>query len=337
MKAILGALVGDAAGAYYEFYQDEITPEMATKAMKMPGGGYHRIGPGQITDDGELTLALWQAIRSSDPKQGLPTKYVIKAYSDWYNSFPFDIGRTCSLAFGLCTDLVKSLSMNDISKEDIHLPCRRINKFNSYSEANGALMRASAIATWIAKDDEIPAHIGALAAMEDATLSHPKNICQEINAIYVFTLINLLRGISPQEALKYTNEFIEMNDISDKVKHWYFTESLDIEPYNMRDLSGHIRWAFILAFYFLRHPEITYEEAIQKTIMKGGDTDTNAAIVGGLVACYHTIPEYMLQPVLQFDCTIPSDFTTQRIKRPSEYSVKAVLADSLWVVLENNK
>ena len=57
-RAIWGALVGDACGATLEFYDDEITEEIARRAMTMPGGGSLRVGCGQITDDGELTLAL---------------------------------------------------------------------------------------------------------------------------------------------------------------------------------------------------------------------------------------------------------------------------------------
>jgi hypothetical protein len=55
--------------------------------------------------------------------------------------------------------------------------------------------------------------------------------------------------------------------------------------------------------------------------MKGGDTDTNAAIVGGIVGAYQKIPEYMLRPVLDFDCTIDG----RHHIRPAEYSVKKVI------------
>ncbi len=77
-----------------------------------------------------------------------------------------------------------------------------------------------------------------------------------------------------------------------------------------------------MAIYFLRHPEIGYEEAIKITLIKGGDTDTNAAIVGGIVGSYQSIPEYMLRPVLDFDCTVEG---LRHHKRPAEYSVKKVI------------
>ena len=105
MKSILGALVGDAAGATLEFYRNPITEETALRAMKMPGGGHFRVGSGQITDDGELTLTLYQSLKSSSTPPSLLS--IAKGYSDWYYSCPFDIGRTCSFAFGTYSDLFK--------------------------------------------------------------------------------------------------------------------------------------------------------------------------------------------------------------------------------------
>jgi ADP-ribosylglycohydrolase len=72
--------------------------------------------------------------------------------------------------------------------------------------------------------------------------------------------------------------------------------------------------------HFLRNSKIGYEEAIRTTLLKGGDSDTNACIVGGLVACYHPIPAYMWKPVLNFDCTV------EEHKRPALYSLKKYVA-----------
>ena len=320
---ILGACVGDAAGATLEGRRQAFTEEVVLNAMKMPGGGPLYVGPGQITDDGELTLALWKAIKNYNPKDGFPILSIMKTYANWYDSFPFDIGQTCSFAFEAISDLFKAVK--SINEDDIYTLKWLIYNLNRESEANGALMRATSLATWIAKYEDIDPFIGAEMAMEDATLSHPSEACKEVNAIYVYTLINLLREISPPDALKYTNEFIKMNEFSEKVRHWYFEESFDISKMDCTIQAGHVRWGFVMSFYFLRNPEITYEEAIKITLLKGGDTDTNAAIVGGLVGAYHIIPEYMLNPVLDFDCITVSE---KHHTRPIEYSVKNVLKNS---------
>lgn len=55
--ALLGALIGDAAGAALEF-KERVTEPQLQAALGMNGGGPFRTAPGQVTDDGELALSL---------------------------------------------------------------------------------------------------------------------------------------------------------------------------------------------------------------------------------------------------------------------------------------
>jgi hypothetical protein len=130
--------------------------------------------------------------------------------------------------------------------------------------------------------------------------------------------VHLLRGVPPLAVLEYTNEFVVLNDFSPEVKGWFFNESQEMDTLSCTTQIGHVRWGFVMAFYFLRHPSIPYEEALRIVLSKGGDTDTNACIVGGLVSTYQPIPHTLLDPVLAFDCT------SQGNRRPITYSVKAV-------------
>lgn len=58
---VIGAWLGDAIGAVLEF--QGIPDESAIQnAFNLPGGGLHHVGPGQITDDGELTCCLLQGL-----------------------------------------------------------------------------------------------------------------------------------------------------------------------------------------------------------------------------------------------------------------------------------
>ncbi len=71
--------------------------------------------------------------------------------------------------------------------------------------------------------------------------------------------------------------------------------------------------AFILSFYYLlRYDKKNvsdsefYFNAIRETIRLGGDTDTNACIVGGMIGAligYHQIPQHMIEKIINFDCT----------------------------------
>jgi ADP-ribosylglycohydrolase len=62
-----------------------------------------------------------------------------------------------------------------------------------------------------------------------------------------------------------------------------------------------VRYAFTYAFYYLAQ-ESRFEDAIYRTLLEGGDTDTNACIVGGLVGAYWgvgSLPNYSLSKVLK--------------------------------------
>jgi ADP-ribosylglycohydrolase len=68
----------------------------------MPGGGYHSVAPGQVTDDSEMMMSLmWAYIESNEAVEGqedekkirkLDLEKVGDRYARWYSSDPFDIG-----------------------------------------------------------------------------------------------------------------------------------------------------------------------------------------------------------------------------------------------------
>ncbi len=65
----------------------------------------------------------------------------------------------------------------------------------------------------------------------------------------------------------------------------------------------------------------SYTDAICDVLAKGGDTDTNAAIVGGLIGALHganAVPEEMKAPVLARDVNSPG------IPRPEFLTTKAL-------------
>ena len=141
------------------------------------------------------------------------------------------------------------------------------------------------------------------AARHDANLSHPNIICQEANAAYVVAIAYLIkchkitrttRGDAIEVALHYCR--------SKEVCSWVTC----IDPINTvskemtRENIGWVKWGIILAFHHLISCTI-YEDAIRETCRMGGDTDTNACIVGGLVGAtikMTDIPSTWLNKVL---------------------------------------
>lgn len=327
--ALLGAFVGDAAGATLEFVGDDITTEMAVKAMHMPGGGVLKVGPGQITDDSELALALAHALCDGNPSSGLPLDKIARNYCDWLHSNPFDVGNTCRRAFHVADKNGKFKGM-----EKVPLHCYMMQNaaiMNEPMESNGSLMRIVPLAIWSAgQTNRVIAH----NARMDAMLSHPNRVCQDCNALYCIAIAYLIQNPGDARgALETVEEFMQLNYVHPTVVEWYEECKKDISDLDCTYCMGHVKYGFILAFHFL-HNQASFEEAIRMTLEKGGDTDTNAAIVGGMMGALHGvagIPSYMTSPVESFDCTVKHPMGYVRSVRYSTKMTKEIVENLLQV------
>ena len=101
----------------------------------MPGGGAHKVGSGQITDDGELTMCLLHAL--CEGKGKVKQKEIARFYAQWIKSKPFDIGNTCR----------KSLFKADPKNPNASIIKKEALKSKT-SQSNGALMRVSPMAVF---------------------------------------------------------------------------------------------------------------------------------------------------------------------------------------------
>lgn len=303
--SILGGWCADAAGATLEFCYKEITEQMVETAMRMPGGGAIGVAPGQITDDSELEIAILNGLVKSKklgyPQCQYPLELVAEEYIYWFNSFPFDIGTTCSNAFS------GALNWRDMMRNSL--------KLKNHSQANGALMRAGIIGVWArsCSDDKI-FEFGKL----DAQLSHCSEVCQEVNGLYCLIIAKIINGIPVNEILNT----IEKRISNGEIREW-FEQANSLANINCKKNIGYCKHGFQLVIYFLQNPT-SYSQAIKTTLLKGGDTDTNAkivgSVVGGLVG-FDEIPDYMLRPVINFDCVN----TDVGHPRPKKYNVSKAI------------
>lgn len=292
--SIAGACIGDAAGSVLEFIRRMPTEADVDWALTFPGDSARQLISGQLTDDGELTLALYAALKDSEKSPGessFDVLAIMQRYVAWWNSSPIDCGSACYGAFHVAARYLDG----HLKTFDDYL--YDVGKLNHGSQANGALMRATAIAAWASAAPGIAADEVALMACADAQLSHPNPVCQDCNAVYVFACVQLLRGLSPSDCWAAVKKYAE-NEVQSKAVRRWVTESRDITELDASRAVGHVRWGFTMALYFLQNPQIGFEEALRIVLRKGGDTDTNAAIVCGLVGCYQPIPSRLLDPVL---------------------------------------
>ena len=290
--ALLGALIGDAVGATLEFLGGPPTPDEIEHALTLPGGGVLSVAYGQITDDGELTLALARALVDS---HYYPMETVASNYQRWLQSSPFDVGNATQMA----------MDCKRCAPAPVHIQMQaNALAHNRESKANGALMRSSPLGIWSARLDEGEA---VEAALSDAGLTHPNPACQWANAAYVCALRHLVlfpgdaRG-AYQAALRALAMDLTASAGSIEVRTWLEDAQAGRLP-SCHPMAGFVRIGFTHAFFHLLE-ESTFENALRATLAGGGDTDTNACIVGALVGALHGIdgiPTSMVEGVLHCD------------------------------------
>jgi len=286
--AILGALVGDAAGATLEFLPQTPIRSQVKQAMAMVGGGCWRTAPGQITDDGEMAICLMHALAGED---SFSIELVAKSYLRWYQSMPFDIGRTTS------TGLSGGLRQPE---RPIHRGMwKAAEQYNRGSKANGALMRIAPLGVWgwrLTEEDLVE------AACQDNRLTHLNLTCQHSSAVYCLAIRHLMHH--PQDAdgaFKTAKEWARTLGNRD-VQEWLSLAERN-EDVGYAPSIGFVKYGFVHAFRHLKN-KTSYINAIFETLIGGGDTDTNACIVGGLVGAYNGeegIPGPMKEAILQCD------------------------------------
>ena len=294
LGAVLGALVGDASGAVLEFFAGAITSADVEHALTLPGGGTWRVAPGQITDDGELTMSLLNALLESPET---PRAAAARHYARWASSDPFDIGITTRRSLG-CLAVSAWAERGRAAGVEVAMT-EAARELCMASKANGSLMRATPLAVWGAARSE---EALIAAAQADARLSHPNPACVDAGVAYLLAIASLVRtpGDAPR-ALGVARAWAATN-ACEEVRGWLDeAEAGVIVPYAPQD--GFVRIAFTHAF---RHLGLgtPYVDALRETLAGGGDTDTNACIIGGLVGARwgaRSIPEPMKATVLGCD------------------------------------
>lgn len=277
---IWGSLIGDALGTRYEFLSEREAivavdgDKENNTVLPMLGGGPFGLKPGQITDDGELTVSLLKAISSNN---GIyDANKVAESYLRWFKSNPFDIGRTTTQAFQIQDSMIRS----NLPLYNIVLNNSRTHNMNSLS--NGCLMRASPLGI-LAYFHPNPKLIHNLATL-DCSMTNPNTDCINAVEIYITVIAMVLMDYNKKQIydgiMKIANE---ENKKIIKASWTTRTVTKDHKIYTADGINmGYYGIALQNALYHLFHGT-KFREAMEGTIMLGGDTDTNCCILGGIL------------------------------------------------------
>jgi ADP-ribosylglycohydrolase len=239
----LGQIIGDSLGSLVEFKgAAEIAKRYPRGVTNLADGGVFHTIAGQPTDDSEMALALARCLVAN---RGFDAEKVLDAYREWMTTRPLDIGATTERG-------LLGLHTNE-------------------SESNGALMRVSPIGIWSFNDLEKASN----AARADAALTHRNPVCIEASAGYAAAVAAGVAGASRAEMAQAA-----LAHCAGAAHEAIRRGAAGAAPETFEKNQGWVLTALQNAFFHLARSG--FEEALVKTVGRGGDTDTNAAITGAL-------------------------------------------------------
>ena len=254
---LLGTAAGDALGAGYEFTRPgEHVP------IDMIGGGLGDFAPGEWTDDTAMALAI--ALAADERRPGLDLDAVAAGFVRWYESGPADIGVQTS----------KVLSGRPASAAAMRA---RSDALAGRTGGNGSLMRTAPIA--LVHLDDPSACDRAAAEVSLLTHSDP----QAAEACRIWTL-----GI--RHAVLHANfdGVRAAADALDTAADWHrlLDEAETGGPGHFPN-NGWVVHALQTAWWAVTTTDANSPDhlaaALARCVRAGGDTDTTAAIAGGLL------------------------------------------------------
>jgi ADP-ribosyl-[dinitrogen reductase] hydrolase len=252
---LLGQIAGDSLGALVEFQgSHEIAVEYPDGPRELRDGGTWDTLGGQPTDDSEMAIALARSIVEGG---GYDPEVARARYGAWLASGPFDVGTTTRKA------------LTGHATWD--------------SQANGSLMRCSPLGVF---GHALPTPRLVAMARADSAITHPHPACGDAVSAYCVAVAHAVRHGDGARAA-YDAALSWARGAGAEASVIQALEEAALEP-PVCDKSQ-IGWVLIAlrnAVYELLHAP-SLEEGVVRTVRRGGDTDTNAAIAGALLGAVH--------------------------------------------------
>lgn len=220
----------------------------------MVGGGMHNQPRGTWSDDTSMTLATCASIKE---KGGVDTKDIRKKFCDWLYLGKYTIDGK---AFDCGNTVAEALNSNKGCVGD-------------RSNGNGSLMRVIPLAFLKVADKTIE---------NVSAITHAHNISKYACVIYVRLAQALREGIPLKQAIEALSEeepFQRLSTIGT-----FSEDEIGSGGYVVDTLEASL-WCLATTY--------TYKDCIIKAINLGSDTDTVAAVAGGLAGIvygYEAIP-----------------------------------------------
>ncbi|MEL6655068.1 MAG: ADP-ribosylglycohydrolase family protein [Bacteroidota bacterium] len=294
VDALLGVAIGDAVGVPFEF--SSRAQMKANPAKGMIGYGTYNQAPGTWSDDSSLTFCLAEALTSGYNLQDISNNFIKWREEAYWSARGevFDIGHTTHKAISRLSEILTTGNAEQLSdlKED--------DEEFEFENGNGSLMRIIPLLFYI-KEKPIAEQFDII--WEVSALTHRHIRAGMSCLIYLRLAEKLLEGKQKEVAYQETRAdilaFWENIEFPDSERaHFSRVVQNDIRTTTIDALKsgGYVIEVLESSIWFFLQRD-SFEDTILSIINIGHDTDTSAAIAGGLAGIYHGqkgIPEYWL-------------------------------------------
>ncbi|SNU08145.1 ADP-ribosylglycohydrolase [Lachnospiraceae bacterium] len=295
LDGIMGVAVGDALGLPVQFMErEELASDPVTEML--PCDLY--LSPiGTWSDDTSMTMAMYESIKRLGY---VDAEDIMKNFVRWMYEGAFSANDQCIDEGNTCYSSIKNYKDHG----DI-FTCGRTGE---YANGNGSLMRTMPICLYYAEkeksgDATVEEAIKDIHLVSALTHNHLR-ACMACG-LYFFCVKEMIYGEGDlrtklqngmNEGFKFYGK--DKENYSELTNYGWF---LDLEefaktPESSISSKGYVVDTFEVAIWSLINTS-TYRDAMIKAVNLGDDTDTVAAIAGGLAGLYYgyeTIPEEWL-------------------------------------------
>lgn len=290
---IFGVTTGDALGVPVEFTSRSYLTQNPVKDMM----GYMcwNQPPGTWSDDSSLTLCLIESLSN-----GYDVEEIGKTFVKWYQQGywgahhkVFDIGGTTKHTLDRIVKGESAYFSGNIFEED---------------NGNGSLMRTLPLVYFLKNVENIKDRYKIIKDVSAITHGHFRSIFACF--IYVEYGLLLLNGTEKFQAYKEVketiNSFSKIHEFNKKeVDLFKRVLQNDIIEYQNEEIAsgGYVLNSLEASLWCFLTTE-TYEACVLKAVNLGEDTDTTAAIAGGLAGIYYgfdVIPETWKFQLARYD------------------------------------
>lgn len=264
-RALWGFVIGDAYGVPLEFMERD-----TFHVKDMIGYGCWDVPAGTWSDDSAMTFITIEHLISDSSLADLKRDFCNWAYDGYwtYNDEPsFDVGLTIAEV------------LNRWENNGLYELARNDEKSNG----NGALMRILPIAFFSYKRG-----IEERYVRDYATLTHGHIRSTLCCLHYTYVVHSLMDGHSIEQSLKNAHDLLlpKLNEHPEERPH--FERILSIETLTRDEIqsNGYVLHTLEAVYWSLVN-STSYYDTIFNAVHLGDDTDTIAAIAGGLAGIYY--------------------------------------------------